>query len=170
MLVSEAMFIPVMRAGRSIGIVIVRGSGARPTTVTPGSIVPPPCSASSSATRWAAASQIVGSTPRSLRLPASEVSLWRRPVRNIARASQWAASISTRVVVADISVVWPPITPPSPMMPESSVTTRSSVERARSLPSRVVSRSPSAARRTRIGPASLSASYPWMGRPSSNMT
>ena len=113
---------------------------------------------------------MVGSTPRSLRLPASEVSLCRRPVRNIAVASQCADSTSTRVVVSDISVVWPPMTPPRPMIPESSVTTRSSVDRARSVPSRVVSRSPSAARRTRIGPVSLSASYPWIGRPSSSIT
>ena len=158
MVVCEAMSMPVIRAGRSIGIVIERGAGACPTTVTPGSMVPPPYSASSSATRSAAASQMVGSTPRSLRLPASEVSLWRRPVRNIDTASQCAASMSTRVVVSDISVVSPPMTPPSPMMPESSVTTRSSGDRARSLPSRVVSRSPCWARRTRIGPESLSAS------------
>ena len=83
-----------------------------------------------------------GSTPRSLRLPASEVSLWRLPVRNIEVASQWAASTSTEVVVDDISVVSPPMTPPRPMMPESSVTTRSSTDSARSTPSRVVSRSP----------------------------
>ena len=42
-----------------------------------------------------AAAQIVGSTPRSLRLPASEVILWRRPVRNIAVASQCADSTRT---------------------------------------------------------------------------
>ncbi len=126
------MSIPLTRAGRSMGIVMPGRDGGVPTTVTPGSTVPPPYSASSSATRSAAASQIVGSTPRSLRLPASEVSLWRRPVRNIDTASQWAASTSTRVVVPDISVVSPPMTPPSPMIPESSVTTRSSGDRARS--------------------------------------
>ena len=141
-------------AGSAIG---ARG-GASPTTVTPGSAVPPPCATSSSTTRSAAAGVIAGSTPRSLRFPASEVSLWRLPVRNIDTASQCAASTSTRVVVSDISVVSPPMTPPSPMIPLSSVTTRSSGERARSVPSSVVSRSPSVARRTRIGPDSLSAS------------
>ena len=133
-------------------------AGGVPTTVTPGSTVPPPYVVSSSTTRSAAASQIVGSTPRSLRLPASEVSLCRRPVRNIVVASQWAASTSTRVVVADISVVSPPMTPPRPMRPESSVTTRSSVDSLRSVPSRVVRRSPPRARRTTIGPCSLSRS------------
>ena len=89
-------------------------AGGVPTTVTPGSACPPPCSTSSSTTRSAAASQMVGSTPRSLRLPASEVSLWRRPVRNIDAASQWAASTRTEVVESDISVVSPPITPAEP--------------------------------------------------------
>ena len=117
-------------------------AAAMPTTVTPGSAVPPPYVVSSSTTRSAAAWVTTGSTPRSLRLPASEVSLWRLPVRNIEVASQWAASTSTDVVVADISVVSPPMTPPRPMIPESSVTTRSSVDRARSVPSSVVSRSP----------------------------
>ena len=149
---------PEMRAGRSAAIEIGAGAGGSPTTVTPGSAVPPPYSTRSSTTRSAAAGVITGSTPRSLRLPASEVSLCRLPVRNIETASQCAASTSTRVVVADISVVSPPITPPRPMIPESSVTTRSSGESARSAPSRVVSRSPSTARRTRIGPCSLSAS------------
>ena len=131
------------------------GCGASPTTVTPGSAVPPPYWTSSSTTRSAAAGVITGSTPRSLRLPASEVSLCRLPVRNIDTASQCAASTSTRVVVGDISVVSPPMTPPRPMIPESSVTTRSSVDSARSTPSSVVSRSPSVARRTRIGPLEL---------------
>ena len=134
------------------------GVGGVPTTVTPGATVPPPYVVNSSATRSAAASQIVGSTPRSLRLPASEVSRCRLPVRNIATGSQWAASITTVVVASDISVASPPITPPSPITPESSVTTRSSVDSARSAPSSVVSRSPSRARRTTRGPRSRSPS------------
>ena len=124
--------------GRSRPSAMAVGAGGVPTTVTPGATVPPPYVVSSSATRSAAASQMVGSTPRSLRLPASEVSLCRLPVRNIETGSQWAASITTVVVASDISVVSPPITPPRPIAPESSVTTRSSVDSARSTPSRVV--------------------------------
>ena len=60
----------------------------------------------------------LGSTPRSKRLDASEGSLWRLPVRNDRRpASKCAASITTAVVVADISVVSPPITPARPIGP-----------------------------------------------------
>ena len=92
----------------------------------------------------AAAAVIAGSTPRSLRLPASEVSLCRRPVRNIETASQCAASTSTRVVVSEISVVSPPMTPPRPMIPLSSVTTRSSGDSARSTPSSFAGRSSTA--------------------------
>ena len=157
-MVASSIGIPVTRAGRSTAISIGDRAGGVPTTVTPGSAVAPPYVVSSSTTRSAAASHVVGSAPRSLRLPASEVILWRRPVRNIAMASQWAASTSTRDVVADISVASPPITPPRPMTPESSVTTRSSGDRVRAVPSRVVSRSPAAARRTRTAPVSLSAS------------
>ena len=158
MLRSSVIGMPDTRAARSPATSMTGMAGGVPTTVTPVSAVPPPCSTSSSTTRSAAASQIVGSTPRSLRLPASEVILWRRPVRYIDTASQWAASTRIDVVVPDISVVSPPITPPSPMIPESSVTTRSAGSRARSVPSRVVSRSPSRARRTTIAPCTLSAS------------
>ena len=69
--------------GRSEAIAMAAGRGASPTTVTPGSAVPPPYWTSSSTTRSAAAGVITGSTPRSLRLPASEVSLCRLPVRNM---------------------------------------------------------------------------------------
>ena len=40
--VASSMVMPVMRAGRSTGIVTVVGAGGVPTTVTPGSAVPPP--------------------------------------------------------------------------------------------------------------------------------
>ena len=144
--------------------------GAAPTYVTPGSTVPPPYVVSSSATRSAATSGMVGSVPRSKRLDASDGSLWRRSVRKIATGSQCAASMKMLVVVADSSVVSPPITPASPIGPESSVISRSSVDSSRSAPSRVVTRSPARARRTTIGPASLSRSKPWMGWPSSSIT
>ena len=86
---------------------------------------------SSSTTRSAATAGRVGSTPRSLRLPASEGSLWRLPVRNIDTASQCAASMTMWVVVSDISVVSPPMTPARPIGPESSMMTRSSAARVR---------------------------------------
>ena len=149
---------PETRAGRSVAMVTCGWAGGVPTTVTPGSAVAPPYVVRSSTTRSAAASQIVGSTPRSLRLPASEVILWRRPVRNIETASQCADSTSTRVVVEEISVDSPPMTPPSPIGPVSSQTTRSSAVRVRTVLSRVVTFSPSTARRTTTGPRSLSAS------------
>ena len=83
-----------------------------------------------------------GSTPRSKRLDASEGSLCRRAVRKTDIASKWAASITTWVVLAESSVVAPPITPARPIGPESSVISRSSADSVRSTPSSVVSRSP----------------------------
>ena len=121
-------------------------------------MVPPPCSTSSWATRSAAYDGSSGSTPRSKRLDASEGSLWRRAVRKIDVASKCAASITTWVVVSLSSVVWPPMTPAMPIGPVSSVISRSSADSVRVTSSRVVSFSPSAARRTTIGPDSLSPS------------
>ena len=66
--------------------------------------------------------------PRSKRLDASEGSLWRRAVRKIVTGSQCAASMKMLVVSRDSSVVSPPITPASPIGPESSVMSRSSAE------------------------------------------
>ena len=57
-----------------------------------------------------------------------------------------------------ISVLAPPITPASPMGPESSVMSRSSGSRVRSTSSRVVSFSPAVALRTTMGPDSRPAS------------
>ena len=51
-----------------------------------------------------------------------------------------------------------PTSEETPIGPLSSVMSRSSTDSSRSTPSRVVSRSPGWARRTRIGPASLSPS------------
>jgi hypothetical protein len=79
-------------------------------------------------------------------------------VRKIEVASKCAASITTWVVLPDSSVLCPPITPASPMGPLPSVISRSSVERLRVTSSRVVSCSPSVARRTTIGPVSRSPS------------
>ena len=84
--------------------------------------------------------------------------------------SKCAASITMWVVVDEISVVAPPITPASPIGPVSSVISRSSADSVRVTSSRVVSFSPSVARRTTIGPLSLSPSYPWIGWPSSSIT
>ncbi len=73
-------------------------------------------------------------------------------------ASKWAASMTTEVVASDSSVLSPPMTPAMPIGPLSSVISRSSVESGRSTSSSVVIDSPCAARRTTIGPDSLSAS------------
>jgi hypothetical protein len=164
------MSMPVTRAGSCASIRTAGPAGAVPTLVTPGSIVPPPNCTSSSATRSAAASGSVGSTPRSNRFDASDGSLCRRPVRKIETGSKCAASMTTCVVVAESSVVCPPMTPARPIGPESSVISRSSGDSVRSTSSRVVRVSPSAARRTRIGPCSRSPSYPWIGWPSSSIT
>ena len=78
-------------------------SGGRPTTVSPGSMVPPPCSTRSSATRWAARACSSVSTPRSLRLDASDGSLCRRTLRPIVGGSKCAASMTMSVVFSSIS-------------------------------------------------------------------
>ncbi|OUD85028.1 hypothetical protein BC477_11495 [Clavibacter michiganensis subsp. michiganensis] len=111
-----------------------------------------------------------GSTPRSKRLDASLGSLCLRAVRAIDTGSKPAASISTRLVPAPISVAAPPMTPASPTGPEPSAMTRSSGCSARSRPSSVTSVSPSAARRTTMPPCSRSRSYPCRGWPSSSIT
>ncbi len=105
--------------------------------------------------RCAAAPVTSGSLPRSKRLDASEDSLWRRAVRAMETGSKWAASMTISVVVepvSSISVCCPPITPASPIGPDSSVITRSAASRVRTTPSRVASFSPGSARRTPIGP------------------
>ncbi len=147
-------------------MVIVRGPLGVTTSVTPSSAVPPASSTSRSTVRCAAADAASGSTPRSKRLAASEDSLWRRAVRAMESASKCAASITTSVVPRcspvpgsvtppAISVLAPPMTPARPMGPRLSVMTRSAASSTRLVPSRVVSFSPGAARRTPIGPSTL---------------
>ena len=143
---AASISMPVIRAGRSTAIVIARARRRRADDGHAG------LDRAAAVRRRAArrpgrrrAGAIVGSTPRSMRLPASEGSLCRLPVRNIEtgvpvrgldehaggrrRTSRWSRRPSRRR---------------GRSIPESSVTTRSSVESARSTPSRVVSRSPSA--------------------------
>jgi hypothetical protein len=74
------------------------------------------------------------------------------------------------VVPSPISVDAPPITAASPIGPDSSVITRSSLVSFRSTPSRVVSFSPSRASRTVIGPVTASRSNACIGWPSSSIT
>ena len=133
-------------------------SGGRPTTVRPGSIVPPPCSTRSSATRWAAGACSSVSTPRSLRLDASDGSLCRRTLRPIVGGSKCAASMTMSVVFSSISTWAAPITPAMPTGPPSSVMSRSSGSSVRTTSSRVVIFSPPSARRTTMSPWSLARS------------
>ena len=78
--------------------------------------------------------------------------------------------MTTSVVLDEISVDSPPITPAIEIGPESSATTRSSGDSFRSEPSRVRSVSPSVARRTMIVPSSLAASKACSGWPYSSIT
>ena len=139
-------------------------------TVSSGWIVPPASSASRLATRWAAYRGSSGSTSRSKRRDASDESLCRRDERAITIGSKCAASITTSVVDSEISVDAPPITPATPIGPESSVISRSSTSSSRVWSSSVISFSPADARRTTMSPLSRSLSYPWIGWPSSSIT
>jgi hypothetical protein len=103
-------------------------------------------------------------------LAASLGSRWRRAVRATPVGSQCAASSSTAVVPSPISVEAPPMTAARPIGPLSSVISRSSVERVRTVPSRVVSFSPSRASRTVIGPVTALRSKACIGWPSSSIT
>ncbi len=156
------------------------GCGAA-MSVTPASAVPPAISTSRSTARCAAARAASGSTPRSKRFDASEGSLWRFAARAIATGSKCAAStmisvvpvttpVSGSVTGSRISVVAPPITPARPIGPLLSQISRSSADSFRLTPSSVVSVSPSAARRTWIGPSTRSRSYACSGWPTSSIT
>ena len=95
---------------------------------------------------------------------------WRRAARRTTRASKYAHSSSTRVVLAEISLSPPPMTPANPTGPSPSQMTRSSVCSARSTPSSVTSFSPARARRTMIlAPRTRSRSYAWSGCPLSSI-
>ena len=149
---------PTRAEGKSAAISTTAGCGRVPTSVTPGSAVPPASSTSSWTARSAASSAISQSTPRSLRFDASEGRRCRRRVRAIDTGSKFADSTTIVVVASVTSVAAPPMTPARPMGPESSVMSRSSGSSSRSLPSRVVRVSPARARRTTISPESVSAS------------
>ena len=84
---------------------------------------------------------------------------------------QVAASIRTRVVVSETSERWPPITPAIDVGPSASSITTISESSVRSTSSRVVTRSPSFARRTTsVAPATLSRSKACSGCPVRSIT
>ena len=126
--------IPTMFSTASTGNVSVAMCPA-PSAITREprvSLAPPAYSSSNATTRSAAASATRGSTPLAKRFDASLGNLWRRCVRAMEIGSNQAASISTSVVESEISVLKPPMTPASPMGPDSSVINRSSGSRDRS--------------------------------------
>ncbi len=86
------------------------------------------------------------------------------------RGSKVAASSSTFRVEAEISLVLPPMTPARATGPVPSVITMSLTSNARSIPSRVFMTSPGLARRTTMGPTSLSKSNACRGWPVSSNT
>ena len=75
--------------------------------------MPPAISTSSAHAMSRAFSTSCGSTPRSKRREASELSLSRRAVRATVSGSQVAASKWTLTVSSEISEVVPPMTPAS---------------------------------------------------------
>ena len=103
---------------------ITTGFGAVSTPVTPSSFAPP-CLINRSVARAAAIGASMRSTPRSKRRDASEESLCRRLERAITFALKCAASITIRVVLSEISLCAPPITPATESAPLSSAITKS---------------------------------------------
>ncbi len=136
-----------------------------------GASVTPP-GAASSAKRSSAQAAISGSTPASKRVEASLRSPRRRDVRAMSGGFHQAASSRIVLVVSEISVEAPPMTPAMPMARSSaSAITPSPALSVRTTPSRVSTCSPSAARRTRSSPSGTSsASKAWLGWPISSIT
>ena len=104
-MVASSIAIPVTRAGRSVATVTWRGSGARPTLVTPSGD-------GAAAVLDEELGDAVGGCLRDRRVDAALEPLRRLAgqlvpawVRNIDTGSKCAASITTWVVVADSSVV-----------------------------------------------------------------
>lgn len=160
----------VDRAGRTA---TVARSGRFPSATTePGRSVAASCCTNSSASRSSARSAMSGSMPRLKRAEASECRLCRAEVSATDCGSHQAASTMTSVVVSEISVDAPPITPARAIGTSSpSTMTPSAGSRARSTPSSVSSCSPALTRRTRsCAPRTLSRSKAWVGWPSSSIT
>ena len=158
------------RAGRTA---TVTRSGRFPSATTePGRSVAASCCTNSSASRSSARSAMSGSMPRLKRAEASECRLCRAEVSATDCGSHQAASTMTSVVVSEISVDAPPITPARAIGTSSpSTMTPSAGSRARSTPSSVSSCSPALTRRTRsCAPRTLSRSKAWVGWPSSSIT
>ncbi len=111
----------------------------------------PPASVPISAAAWSQISAApAGSTPRAQRWPPSVEMPRRYMVRRTPAGGKWADSISTRRVDGRTSVVSPPMIPAIASGSAPAVIRVSPESITRSRPSRVRSRSPSAARRTTI--------------------
>ena len=92
MTVSREYSTPAMSPGKDAAMRMLGRLGTSPTMVRSAEIVPPAILTSSDAAISSATSTIAGSTPRSKRREASELSLWRREVRATVMGSQVAAS------------------------------------------------------------------------------
>ena len=120
--------------------------------MTPSTTSPAPSSSTSSQARLTAGSVFIGSRPfsnladASVRIPRASA-----PLRMQVPSKQ-ADSNTTSAVSATISELSPPMMPARPTARPSSAMTRWLAFRVCSFPSRVVSFSPSAARRTMIFP------------------
>ena len=120
--------------------------------------------------RSSASITVPAATPRSKRPLLSVRMPKARLVRRMAVRSNAAHSNITSVVPSVISLSSPPMMPARPVARSWSQMTRSSVRRARSFPSSVVSVSPGWARRTTIcRPRTLLRSKACMGWPYSIM-
>ena len=112
-----------------------------------------------------------GSAPRSKRCEASVCIPSPLAVLRMLAGSQYAASSATTVVVSPTSLAAPPITPARARALLGPATTPASGPRVRSTPSRVMSRSPSRARRTLTRPSGMwRRSKAWVGWPISIIT
>ena len=142
---------PAVRPGRAGSSSMCRTARGWSTSVEP-TCAAPPSSPSSWTARVEATGGSSGSTPRSNRFAASLDTLCRRAIRATATGAKCAASITSSVDAASISVVSPPMVPARPTAPESSAMTTSPGSRVRVTWSSVSSTSPGSARRTVTAP------------------
>ena len=147
------------------------GGPSPPTSIVPGTRrAPVNSSMSRVATIWASIA-CSGARPFSKRPLASLRSPRTCDVRWMLGPSQLATSISTRVVPSWTSERSPPMTPAIEVGPSASSMTSIWASRVRTCPSRVVTCSPSRARRTTsLPPATRSRSKACSGLPTSSIT
>ena len=120
--------------------------------MTPSTTSPAPSSSTSSQARWTAGRVFMGSRPFSnLALASVRMPRARAPLRMQVPSKQ-ADSNTTSAVSETISLFSPPMMPARPTARVSSAMTRWLALSLRTWPSRVVSSSPSSARRTMILP------------------